>query len=502
VAANGEVNLTILDSGSATILVPGANVQAAIGVCSGGVVNQVVATTNATTVQSVLGYGPLPEYCGLAVKAGATVLAVKATQNAAGTASSIWTPLTNLGTSPLTVTLDPVVGAFDDYYVIVKIIASGTRGTSGWTFQVSLDAGRNFGPTINPGTATSYVIPNTGITLNFGAGTLNAGDLYEFSTTAPSANTAGISSALTALQNSPYALTGWGSLHILGVWTGADATTIEGYLDTFASPGYIFTRAMLTARDVSPASKWGGSAESEAAWMTQLQNSYSATSAKRINAGTGYYNIPSAYPGAIIGAPRYRRPGQWAAAVRKVGAPPQRHIGRVLDGALASIVVDPANDPSDGFVYHDERLNPGMDAARFESFRTRVGQPAGYFVTNPNLMSPLGSDFSMQMFGDVMDVACLIVHQVGTTIINQDIRLNTSGTIYENEARAIEAIILNAINAAMTANNMISSAKVVVDRASNVAVLKQVNIAITIYARGYVLGENVVIGFSNPLAAQ
>ena len=52
------------------------------------------------------------------------------------------------------------VGAFDDYFVVFKTIVGGTRGVAGVLFQVSLDAGRNFGPQIPLGTAVTYAIPN------------------------------------------------------------------------------------------------------------------------------------------------------------------------------------------------------------------------------------------------------------------------------------------------------------------------------------------------------
>lgn len=497
----GEVQITVIDNAT-NISVPLPNLQAVIGCASGGTaaVATVVATASAQTLQSNFGYGQLPEYAALAVLNGATVLALRASTVTTGTASGVWTPLTNTGTSALTVTLDGTTGAFDDYYVIAKVVTGGTRGTAGVQFQVSLDAGRNYGPVINLGIATSYVIPNTGVTLNFGAGTFVAGDLYEFSTTGPQTNTAGVQSCLNALLASAYALTGWGSMHILGSWNGAQATTIETYLDTFAT-NYVFTRAMVSNRDTSPASKWGGSAETESAWMTQVQNDTQALSAKRIDMAAGHYNTPSAYANAAAGAPAYRRPGQWSAAVRQTQIPPQRHQGRVRDGSLAQIVVNPSSDPSDGFVYHDERVNPGLDASRFTSFCTRKGRP-GFFVVNPNLMSPLGSDFTLLPLGNVMDVACDIVHTKGLDFVNADIRLNANGTIYENEARYIESQIQSALIIAMLSQSMISGATVVVNRSTNVSALKQVNFDVTINARGYILKEVVTIGFNNPLTAQ
>lgn len=488
----GDVELTILDGGG-SVVVPGASIQVVIGCSSAGTAAQVVATRNVNTLVTTFGYGPMVEAAALAILAGGTVLAIKATSNAAGAQTAVTAFAT--GTSVVTTTGT----ANDDYLVKMLIVTGGTRGTTGITFQISLDGGKTYGPVLALGTATTYLIPNTGITLNFGAGTMVAAESVQFSSTAPAWNTAGIQSCLNALQASQYAAVGWGSMHIVGVMSGANATTIQGYLNTLAT-GKIYTRAMVAARDALIPIAWGGAGETEATWTTSVTADYAAVDAKRIDAHSGHYNTPSAIPNSAAGAPRYRRSLAWSAAARQVAIPPQRHAGRVKDGALSTIVIDSSVDPGDGFVYHDERLNPGFGAARFTAARTRIGLP-GLYITDPKLMAALGSVFSLLPLGNVMDVACGIVNQIGQRDINADIRLNTNGTIYENEARAIEATMLQALNDNMTAKAMISSATVAVDRGNNVQTTSTVNVAVTIFARGYVLEEDITIGFGNAAAA-
>lgn len=510
----GQVNITIVDGGSSSIVVPGASVQLVLGCSSAGTPAQVVATRSPSTLQSVFGFGPLPEAAALTCLQGGTVLAMKTTQNAAGTATS--TVYTGSGTASThtSVTLDGTVGAFDDYYVQVLIVQGGTlatSGTSGITFQVSLDAGRTFGPVLAlAANALSYAVPNTGVTVVFGlnGNTMVAGDFIKFSTTAPAWNDAGVQACLNAILAGPYAGNPWGSTHVVGISAGADATAIEGYLDTLAA-GFVYTRTFVSARDAHAPIAWGGAGETESAWVAALQADYSAVSGKRICAGAGYYNTPSAFPTTVAGAPRYRRPLAWSAAARQVTAPPQRHIGRVRDGALSTITVSPTTDPLDGFIYHDESVNPGLDylitgsgTARFMAAMTRKPNLPGFYVTNPLTTAPLGSDFYLMPLGSVMDVVCGLVHQVGQQEINDDVRLNNNGTLYVNDALAIQQTILNAINANITSANMISSATVVVDQTNNVAVTKNANIAVTITARGYVLEETVTIGFNNTAAAQ
>lgn len=511
--SGGNVNITISDGGSASIIIPGSSVQLVIGCSSAGAVGQVVATRNATTLLTNLGQGPLVEAAALSCLAGGTVIAIKAATSTPGSASAVTT--TAGGTSVVTVTGTPV----DTYYVKVLFLTAGTIGTAGIAFQLSLDAGRNYGPVLNLGVAVVYVVGNTGVTLNLAAGSILAGQTCTFGTTEPTWNTAGIQAALTAFQGSQYAVVGVGSTHIVGACNGSTASTIQGYLDTLAL-GYVYTRSYVSTRDASPQTAYGGTGETEQAWMASLQTDYSATAARRICPGAAYWNMPTAYPNpASTGAPALRRSASWAAAARTVTVPPQRHIGRVKDGALTSVIVNPLLDPVDGFVYHDERINPGLDyvinsgtGGRFMSLMTRTGLP-GVYVTNPLTAAPLGSDFFMMMLGSVMDIFATIIHTVGQQVVDDDVRINANGTIDERDARAIEALLANSVNAIMFSQKMISQpvqggpsalaagASVIVDRTNNVKSTSNVNVSGQIIARGYVLTISASLSYQNPNAA-
>jgi hypothetical protein len=288
-------------------------------------------------------------------------------------------------------------------------------------------------------------------------------------------------------------------MHIVGPMSGSNATTIYGYLATLQS-GKIYTRAIVNARDAYIPVAWGGAGEIESAWTTLVLAEYSSVSAKRLCVNVGHYNMPSKIPNSIAGLPSYRRPLAWALAARQVTIAPQVHAGRVKDGSIIDILTDPINDPSDGFIYHDERLNPGYDGAKFCSATTRIKKKGTWFK-NPNLMSDTGSVFTLLPLGQVMDIACGIVNEVGTEDINEDVRLNDNGTLFDNEAIAIEKRMGQALKDNMLAKKMISNYKVVVDRSNNVQSTSTVNVAVTIYARGYVLEEDIVIGFGSASTA-
>lgn len=483
---SGDVQLTIND-GNGAVVVPSSSVQAIFGCSSTGTAAQVVATRSLTTLTSTFGYGPLVEAASMTILAGGTALCLKTTSNTAGTSSSVSAFAT--GTSVVTVTGTPN----DSAIVNLVVVTGGTIGSSGCVIKLSFDAGRTYGPNIALGTATTYVVPNLGITLNFGAGTLVANENVYFYTTEPLWNTAGVQAAMNALQASPYALTGWGSAHLVGPCTGANASTIGTYMNTWAT-GKIFSRMILDAPDAAIPAAWGGAGQTEAAWISAQLTSFASTANTRLCVAIGHYNFGSNIYNSAAGLPRYRRSLGYELAAREVAIPPQRHVGRVKDGPLPDVIVDSINDPTDGFIYHDERLNPAFDGAGFCSAWTRI-KKKGYYIKNPNLMSPVGSSFTMLPLGNVMDIACDIVNTIGTNDINNDIRLNDNGTIYENEAQALEKAFMRALTDNMISTSMISNASVAVDRTNIISNTSTVNVSVTILARGYVLQMNLSIGF-------
>jgi hypothetical protein len=581
----GDVQITVADGTAGIVVVPSQSVQVVIGCATAGTVGQVVATRSLSTLTSSFTSGPLPEASGLAIQAGGTVLAIRATTATAGfingttqiipaiTATNTSSPIqvTSTAHGLITgdvVTISGVVGqtgangtfqvtvltantftlnnstsvgawvsggtiaftggvvtatgtsamwftgaALDYYHPQVTIVAGGTVAVAGITFKISLDAGRTYGPTIALGTALTYAITGTGLTVNFQTGkTLVAGDYVRSSTTGPEPDAAGVAVALAALQASPYAATGWGSIHIVGTFAASDAAAFQASgatsLDSLAT-GDIYTGAIFSCRDAKPPTAWGGLGETEAAWMAAIELDFISSSCKRLSCSAGHYNMPSAFPTAIASVPRFRRPLSWAYAARQVTIPAQRHAGRVKDGALAQIVVDATSDPSDGFLYHDERINPGLDfktggAGRFTSARTRVGLGSsglGYYIVNPLTLAPLGSDFWMFPYRLVMDVACDIAHGAGQQVVNDDLRANANGTLSDRDALAIKNAVLAALNTGMTNVGMISGCEVAVDQTQNILVTSTVVITIRILARGYALQETVTIGFANQLAA-
>ena len=515
--AVGYANVNLIDNGGAAVVVPNGQIQVVFGVSSTGTIGQVVATKSPSTLASIFGWGPLPEAASLTCLGGGTVLAVRLTANTAGALSAVTTTQgtgASLGTSTTTVTGVP----YDTYFVQVTYAAmaggTGTVGTGPINFTISLDAGRTQSPVISLTTATTYLIPGTNITLNFvTAMTKITGNVDQFCSTEPLWNDAGVSAAVTALAGSPYGQQGFGSMHLVGGAVspsggfssgaaGADTTTVAGdtgsYLSALAvATQPLFSEVILSARDAKFPVAWGGSGETEATWMSALLTDYSAVSARRASVCAAYYNMPSALINPLGMSPRFRRSIAYAIAQRTVlMSGPQRSWGRVKDGPLGSIVVDPAVDPTDGFIYHNEAINPGLNAGRFVTTTTRA-YLQGVYCLQANNMATTGAQINSRPLMAVWNVAATILIQVGQDLINDNVRLLPAGTLDPRDAATIQTNLLSALNANMTAQQMISSATVVVDQTANVGLNGVVPVTATLVQRGIVLQVNINLQYSD-----
>jgi hypothetical protein len=399
--------------------------------------------------------------------------------------------------------------AYDDYFIqvdIVSITGSGTIGTDTIQFTVSLDAGRSVGlprVTLDTSGATTYLIPQTNVTINFGTGDVAVGDRARGYTTAPLWTIADLTAGILALQNSAYAASGWGSIHIVGTIGGSDAGTVGTNLETMAT-AKVYSRAMGAVRDASPPTAWGGTGETDAVWGAAVLADYVSTTKLRFGVAAGHYNMRSVYPNAVCGLPLYRRNLAWAWAARVAGQLPlpADHEGWIRLGALSQITQNTVTDPVDGFVYHDERSafvfdNLAGGPGRITAARTRLGGLTGWWISNPLTLAGNGSDFQLMPLARLIDIAASTVQAAAQPYVNQRLKLNRSGTIREGEALSIERAQYRALDVAI--GNQISGRTIAVDRDWNVRDNNSIKITGSIDRDGYALEINETIGFSSSL---
>lgn len=514
--AQPTVTVNVQDQGtSAALTVPSRSVQAKIGCAVGAavVVNQPVASSSPVALQNALIGGPLAEASGLVAAVGNVAIALAAPIVTMGTASAVTATTPGGSTSVVTVSLDGTNGAWDTYYVKV-LVTKGTNAinVAGAYVQISLDAGRNYGTPIALNGASSLVvgapyspptIGGTGITLSFAGGTLVAGDYFTFSTVGPQWNGAGVAAALAALQASQYGVAGVGSIHIVGdaMHGGSgvsDIATIQAQLQTGVGI-FQFDRAIVELRDAKVPTTYGGTGETEATWIAALQASTAGLTVEpRICANGGNYNMPSCYQNPAGGQPSYRRNLAWAQAVRRTQIPLERRAGRVKDGPLANIVVSPATDGSDGFVYHNDLTTPGLGTSRIACAQTWPGKGAGFFMSQEPLLCAPGSQFVELAIGNVLDAACDIGYAAGVEEISDDLLLQPNGTLDPVALNVFQGTIQNALTVGLTQPSYVSSVTATVSPTANVQATGIVPLTIVVQPKALVNSVAETISLATP----
>jgi len=201
--------------------------------------------TSLSSLVSAHGYSEGAEYAGLHMQdAGKGVLYVPipiATPGAVVRSESMHT-----GTSAVTVAVGSS-GALAEVDAILKVTAGGTRGTSQILLSLSLDGGTSYKP-VRLGTATSYVIPNIGVTISFGAGTLVAGDtILKFKTSGPQFDSSGVTLGAAGLVAQQKVVRSW--LFVGDVLTRALGQAIETAVNAYETANDRYVGAKFQVRD-------------------------------------------------------------------------------------------------------------------------------------------------------------------------------------------------------------------------------------------------------------
>ncbi len=462
--------------GALGIIAPSEKACAVVGACTGGVANTVYAFTDVKALVDTLTSGPAVEAAALDLTIGGGIVYVVPCATSAGSNGSV----TKVGTglSVLTLTGTPL----DAYEAVVTIVVGGANPASGVvTFTYSLDGGDTTSAVIALPVNGIYALPGTGISLNFTAATLVAGDVYSFACTAPTFNTTQMNAALDALLADPRT---WRFVHVVGLAANvAGSATVFGALDlkmTAAETAHRYAYAMMECADDTDAN---------------IIASFNALASLRVCIGGGFEELTSPLTGR-----KHKRPVQWAHAARRQGARVSEDSGRVLSGAL----------PGVSKLYRDERVTPGLDAARFVTARTFVNR-AGYYITNGNILAPTGSDFALVQYREVMDVACTITDAAQVKYVGYELRVNPAqgnttpagqpgapGTIDERDARAIEADIGSQLAAALLAPGHVSALQILVNRTDNILSTKLIRTKVRITPLGYAKSLEAELGFVNP----
>ena len=434
-----------------------------VGTSSAGTVNTLYGFGTLDDIRATLGSGPLPEALALKLSevGHGTVYGMRVTGSVVGTNGAV----TRNGTGPspgMTLSGTPL----DFYEGIVLVVVGGAIGT--FTFKYSLDGGDSYSPEIV--SAATYVVSGTGLTFNFAAGTYVAADTYTWTSTAPYYATGDLTTAITAaLADSRE----WGLLHCVGAPTSAANTaTLFSVVDTAmanAEAAFRFTRAVIEAADDTDAN---------------LISAFAALASVggRTAVVAGYAEVVSPITGRI-----HKRSAAWPIMARAGATPISQDLAWVGRGPLNAVKS----------IIRDERKTPGLDTARFMTLRTIIGAQ-GFYVTNPRTMASSVSDFRFLQHGRVIDRLARTVRIAMLPRLNESVRVNGAGTIYEIDARNYENDVQSQANAAIVAPGHGSSVAVLVNRTDNIITTQTLRVSARCVPLAYNKAIAVTLGFTNP----
>lgn len=348
------------------------------------------------------------------------------------------------GTSVVTATGTPT----DNVEARVKILTGGTVGTAGITYQVSLDAGRNYGPVTALGTDNEIVMPDSlGFQFDLAAGTLLAGDEFSAVATAAMPNSADLGTALAALKATQQF---WELVQIVANIDATIATAVDLAVGGMATVGKY--KAWIGNTRIPAIG------ESESAYATAMA-AVAASASAYGSLYTGGVKLTSSVSGR-----NYRRPVSFLAAAREASVSEEIDIADVNLGPLPGGSIRDVNGNPDE---HDESINPGLDDLRFGTLRT-WDDFGGIYVNRPRLFSPAGSDFQLMPHRRVLNLVHNALRVYFIRRLNKPVLVSkATGYILESEASEIEKGALAVMRATVMQKPKASGVQFALSRTDN-----------------------------------
>jgi hypothetical protein len=473
------VTLTEIDGALGVLPQSAGKILAVVGTSSAGTANVPATFGRVADLVAAFGHGIGVEAAAYHIlRTGRPVAFCKAADNVDGSATAPVFAPGGIGTSVPSVDVDPL-HPYDDYEVVFTAVATGTIGVAGITFRYSLDGGRTQSAVIALDVANTYTIPNSGVVINFAAGTIGAGYGFSFRTTGQKWDGASLTAALTALGNSSIA---WDIVEIAGAVVAADLDTLE--------PIFTGWRGQNRFRMYVAGARVPTIAETESAYLASLTSTFAVKATVYGAVTAGAAEITSGVSGR-----KYLRPVSFIAGSLEAAVSQEVNTANVNLGALPVTIRDANGNPK----HHDEYTSPGLDDARFYTLRTFGDSPQGVYVTRPRIFSASGSDFQLVPHRRVINLAESALAAYFVRRLNQPIRIDTAtGFILEEEALEIEAGAVSAMETVLLDAPKASGVQFVLSRTDNILSTSTLTGDARIVPLGYAEYINVSVGFYNP----
>ena len=375
------------------------------------------------------------------------------------------------------------LGSFDIVAVVTAAAASLSVLTAAVKF--SLDGGRTYGASVGIPSSGVYAIPNTGVTVTFGAGSFVVGDTFQVKTAAPAFSTSSLDAALTGLA----AVSGdYEFVHVAGAIDVTHAAILKAWGIARQTAGeYVFSLA--GCRDQAHG-------ESLTAWETAIGGAspgFAAYDAGRyidVHASHGYVQS------AIYSGSYFRRNLSVLRSARLALIPLQEHPGKVQTGPIAGIF--PEGDAAS--VLQDGASRTALDGYRFSTAQRLLGQPRDRYFFTSRTMALATSDF-----GEVqrIRVICRAASRALTAMSlyvggDPEVKTDGSGQLTEGEAAAIEAEVTAYLKRELVdaPNGFATRVSVAVNRLTDVLATGTITATISVVPKGSVNAVSTTITYA------
>lgn len=443
-----DVTQTVQDGALAITQQSGQNVQIVLGCSDDGDDFDLRVESDPDQIVADFGRGPLSDSGSLGIRTSQSPVILGklpiATPGAAGAVTN-----SSSGSSTLSVSGTPN----DDYDVVITPTREATLGAGdeAFAFTYSLDGGIGTSAEVRVHGAApvTYDIPNSGISLSFGAGTIKKDGSYTFATTAPlwdSGDFAEMFAKIKVLSSGQ----DFGFIQVVGPMDATDAAILTPLVDDMSNGQHRNCSWLGNVRDFD--------GDSEADWMTAIGADYASFIDGRAVIGAGHMRLTG-----ILHKWTLRRAIAMAAGARAQAGNAHTMISRRKDGAIKFA----GQDLDKRIIYHDERAVPGLNAERFLTTRTVANRIGAYFTDDPTMALP-GSDYSIWPNRRVMDKLCKAMYVFWDNEVNDSVIVDADGFIQEKDARDMELRADAAADIAVKAPGDVSDVANVVNRSTNI----------------------------------
>lgn len=428
-----------------------------LGTASQGTVGEITRGSSPGGFVSTFGFGHGVNYAAILAQAGRQVAFMRLTQ-AAGSCSAV----THIGSGTSVATVNASNDEpFDDFVIIVKVVKAGTVGTFGCQIQYSINDGLDWSPSISLGTANNFTVPNTGVRLDFAAGTLVLNDTYKTTCTGPTYDDAAITAAFNTIKLSS---------------VRPDCVMLAGAVDA-TSAGVFFT-SILGLKPFG-IHVWGlgevrvpTDGESDATYTTSIGSAFNDVASNLGALGAWASRVPSPIYGV-----RLRRSQLMSALTvmtpESISENPASIGGHACLGSI--------RDDGGNLVEHDAFFDEGL-ADRFICLRSWPNQP-GLYVTRAKLLSAPADSIQLTIHRRLVNEAERLADQVSAALVHNPVKVKADGTLSDLAAKYIEGKFNDALNTGVAPH--CSFVNYVVDRTNNVITGSKVKGRLQIQPFGY-----------------